>query len=816
MTGLTQDIRFAMRGFRRSPGFFAVAVAVLALGIGANTAIFSVVDAVVLRPLPYASPDQLVVVGLGGARGRPGRGTASWPTFRDWRAQSRALELVAYHGGAANLTGAGVPERLSLVASTANLFDLLGTPPVLGRGFAAGDDQPGRNRVVVLSDGLWRRRFGADPRVLGRVLTLDGAPYTVIGVAGPHFRFPPHRSANDIWVPVPQGDLDANQQVRRFSFLQLVGRMAPGMTLAGAQAELEAAQARVLAQHPEDRDAGGLLTANDLQAELVGTSVRQALFTLLAAVGVVLLIACANVANLLLARGSERARELAVRAALGAGRARMVRQVLTESALLGIAGGALGVGLALWALDALLALVPATMPRPSAIAIDGRVLAFSAAAALVTSVLFGLVPALSAARADVHGALKQAGRTGIPGRGRLGGALLVGEIALSFLLLVGAGLALRSFARVTAVDPGFDPRGLLTASVSLPDARYGDRARIGTLFDQLLARARALPGVEGAALAMPLAYTGDSIHLPFVVLPGAGAAPGPAGRQRGIPSRFVSPEYFRLMGISLVAGRLLDPTDERAGAPAVAVVSESLARDLFRGGPALGRRLDVTDGFPGVRTIVGVVSDARNRLEEPRTPQLYLPFNQPTGPIPLSARMLLVRTRGAAGPAAIVKPLQAELAALDAALPLGDVETMEQRLAGSLQQRRLSATLLALFAGLALVLAAAGIYGVTSYAVSQRTRELGVRMALGAQRARVLRMVLGQGLRVGLLGVGLGLGAALASTRLIASQLYGISPTDPPTFVALGGLLLLVTVAAALLPARRATQVDPMVALRAD
>jgi putative ABC transport system permease protein len=807
MRALAHDVRFALRSFRRNPGFVAMAVLVLALGIGANSAMFSVVDAVMLRPLPYGASDQLLVVGRGRIAGRPGRGTASWPTFRDWRSHSRSVrDMAAYHGGVVALTGAGVPELIPSIASTANLFDLLGVRPALGRGFAAGEDQPGRNRVVVLSDGLWRRRFGADPGMVGRMITLDGASHTVIGVAGPGFNFPPTEHAGQLWVPVPQGNLDVHRHDRSLQTLQVVGRLAPGASLASAQAELQTIHARLARQHPEDRAATGVLTATSLQTDLTG-NVRVAMFTLLAAVAAVLLIACANVANLMLARSAVRGRELAIRAALGAGRGRIVRQLLTESACLGIMGGALGLALALWGLELLVSLIPSTVPRPHQIAVDGRVLLFTAVVALGTSVGFGIVPALSASAGGARPAMKLGGRGAIGGRGRLRSALLTAEIAISFLLLVGAGLALRSFARVATVDAGFDSRDLLTASVSLPANRYPWPEGVAAFYGRLLPRVAALPGVQGAALAMPLPFSASNINLPFAV-PGR-PAPTP-GERSSSPARFVSPDYFAVLGIPLVRGRLLQPADDLPGAAPVTVVSESFARLYFPDEDPVGKAVEVTVAFPGVRRIVGVVRDVRRRLDEASAPQLYLTFHQPTAQVPLPVRTLIVRSR--AGVSAIA-PLRAELANMDAGLPLGEVTTMDDLVARSLQQRRLSATLLALFAGLALALAAAGIYGVMSYTVAQQTRELGLRMALGAPRGRVLTMVLGKGLRLGVLGLALGLVAALAFTRVLTSQLYEISATDPPTFVVIGVLLLAVAALATLLPARRATRVDPLIAL---
>jgi putative ABC transport system permease protein len=681
-------------------------------------------------------------------------------------------------------------------------------PPALGRGFAPGEDEAGRNRVAVMSDGLWRRRFGADPTVLGRTVTLDGEPFTLIGVARPGFHFPAGALDADLWTPVPHGQLDAGYRRpgRGMSFLHVWGRLAPGVTQAQARTELDTIRAR-LAERSPGSPSEKVFSLRDVGSQFSG-DVRTALFTLLAAVGLVLLIACANVGNLLLARATVRQRELAVLAALGANRAQIVAQLLTESALLALAGATLGLLVASHGLDALSAFLPDTLLRLNAIAVNGRVLAFAALVATATVLVFGVAPALTAARADVHAVLKAAGR-GLTGRGhRTRTAMLVGQISLAFVLLVGAGLALRSFSRVTAVDPGFEARDLLVSSVSLPSARYPTPEKVRAFYRAALPRLQALPGAERAAIALPLPFSpmavGSTLDLP-------GRSQLPADRKPSVAVRFISPDYLSLMRVPLLGGRTFVPPDEVDGAPPVAVVSESLARQLWPGEPALGKRLAV--GMVGdgeaEREVVGVVADVKTRLEAPGLAEIYVPFVES----PFNLLAVVVKSPR---PQALAGSLRAAVLAVDPAQPLDTFGTMEQRLADSVRDRRLSAVLLALFAGLALLLAAIGIYGVLSYTVAQRTREVGIRMALGARAGQVWRLLVGQALRWALLGLALGLAAALALTRILASQLYGVSPTDPLTFTTLALLLLIVATAASLLPARRATRIDPMIAMRQD
>jgi putative ABC transport system permease protein len=804
-----RDLRLSLRSLRRDPGFTLITILLLGLGIGATTSIFSVVDAVVLRPLPLQQPEELMQLGRGRVGEPPGRGGFSWPTFFELRAQARSWRgLVAFHEDPYVISRPGDPEVVQGVSATANLFDVLGVPPAMGRGFAPGEDEAGANQVVVISDGLWKRRFGADPAVLGRTIVLDGEAHTVIGVAPGGFHFPASDLDAELWTPVPHGQLDAGYRRPELGmgFLQVWGRLAPGISQSQAQAELETIRSRLAEKHPGSYG-GRIFSLVDVGSQFIGDA-RTALFTLLLAVGFVLLIACANVGNLLLARATVRQREMAVRAALGASRGQLVLQLLTESALLALAGAFVGLVLASNSLQAVGALLPASLLRINEIAINARVLAFTVLATTATVLVFGVAPALAASRAEVHATLRAAGR-GIAGRGhRTRTAMLVGQISLAFVLLVGAGLALRSLARVTGVDPGFDARNLLVASVSLSSTRYQTPEQVRAFHRSLLPRLQSLPGAEKAALAMPVPFARTGVSSTIDLLDGAGRG---SDKKPSIAVRFVSPDYLSLMGIRLLRGRSFVAADEADGAPPVAVVSESLARQLWPHDLPIGKRLGV--GMAGdeqpAREVVGVVGDIRTRLDGPGRAEIYLPFVD----MPFTSLTVVLRSPQ---PLALVGSLRGEVLAVDPAQPIAEVRTMEQRLHESVQDRRLSALLLALFAGLALLLASIGVYGVLSYTVAQRRREVGVRMAVGAQARQIWRLVVGQAVRWALLGLVIGLAAALAMSRVLASQLYGISPTDPLTFTALALLLLAVSAAASLIPARRATRVDPMIAMRDD
>ena len=799
-----QDLKFALRTLRKNPGFSVVAVLALALGIGANSAIFSVVDALVLRPLPYPHPEQLVTVHNHVAQGD---GPLSWLDYVDFRTQSHTIsQLAAWREDVFVMTGHKSPVFLVGTAATANLLAVSGVPPLMGRLFTQEEETPGKNQVVVISYELWQRQFGGDANVVGSTVTLDSLPYRVIGVMPKGFRFPLELNENQLWATLPRGNLDADLREKRGAHhLRTIGRLAPGATLEQARAEVATIQARLTQQYPEP-NVGRLALVNREQDSLMG-DVRPALLVLLGAVGFVLLIACANVANLLLARATVREREIAIRTALGAGRARVIRQLLTESVLLSLLGAALGLVLALWGLDALVSVIPEDVPRPHVIALDLRVVAYAIGLSLATGVLFGLVPALHAVRGNVNQGLGASGRGVSHGRTRARGALLVSEIALAMLLLIGAGLLLRSFGKLVRVDPGFNPKDLITAVITMPESKYDNPARIGSFYQDLLPRLRNLPGAKDAALGMPIPFSQSNIDLLFTL---DDRPEPPPGQLFDANVRWVSAGFFEMLGIRSVDGRTFEKRDDQTNAAPVMVINRAFARTYWPNGGALGRH--VTFGLQKKTTyeIVGVVEDVRHGLDGPVGPAMYAPLGREP---PFPFMFMMVRAPNAK---AFERPMAAAVEEVDRDLPLADVKTMDERMAGSLAQRRVVMVLLGIFAVLALVLASVGIYGVMSYTVTQRTRELGIRMALGAQQGQVLEMVVRQGLRLAAIGVAIGLCGAFALTRVMASLLYGVSATDPLTFVSIAALLVGVALLASFLPARRATRVDPMIALRGD
>jgi predicted permease len=806
---MLSDIRYALRALRRSPAFALAAVLTLALGIGANSAIFSVVNSVLLRPLPYAAPERLVMVW--GRYPQFGRTSTSIPDFRDWRDQTTGTfaAMAARRGAAFVLTGMGEAEQITGDRVTANFFQTLGVRAARGRTFLPEEERVGGDDdVVVLSDGFWRRRFGADPAVVGRAIQLGGRPYTVVGIAPKDFRF---GRAVDVWATFRVDTADAG---RRSESLTVFGRLKPGVTVQQAGADVAAVVRRLAEAYPETN--GNLFTeVISMQEDVVG-GVRKALFTFMAAVGLVLLIACANVANLLLARAAAREREVAVRVALGAGSMRLVRQLLTESAVLATVGGALGLVLAVWAVTAVRTASTQFLPRQTEVHIDAAVVLFSLVLAAVTGVLFGLAPAVRLTRGALQGMLREGGRglAGSGGAARLRSSLVLGEVALALMLLVGAGLLVRSFEQLQRVDLGFRPEGVLTYRVIFPAARFRDPEQLPTLYQAILDRTRALPGARSAAISGDLPMMGAS-YITFAVE--GRPAPSQAAPDRApedVQPFTVSPEYFATVGVPLRRGRLFEPSDG-PGAPRVALVNEEMVRRYFTDGrDPIGRRVtfgDPADTASTWWTIVGVVG---NVAQEGVTAVPYAQLYRPVAQAP--SRGVFVSVRTDRPPTTLTAPARAALRAVDRDLIMNDVQPLEARVAESIARPRVSVLLLAVFAGIALALAAVGIYGVMAYTVAQRRREIGVRMALGASTGSVVRLVVGQGMRPALVGIGVGLAAAFAASGLIASLLYGVSAGDPVTFVLVPLFLAAVAALATYIPARRATRVPPTVALQSE
>lgn len=810
---LLQDVRYSARKLARAPGFTLVAVLTLALAIGATTAVFSVVNGVLLKPLPFADPERLVRVGTTTADGRM---TSMSPLdFIDYRDQSRAfVGMASVDVGDMNLTGAGSrPQRVNAARVGARFFELLGVGAQLGRVFAPGDDAQGAPPLAVLSDALWKGRFGSDAGVVGRVVSLDGRPYTVIGVAPPTLTYP---QRPDVWIPKIWETWELDPRNRGSHSLSGIARLGPGTTVERGRREIATIASRLARQYPES-NTGFIGMVQPLQEQIVG-KVRPALLAMLGAVAFVLLIACANVANLLLVRAAARESEIAVRTALGAGRGRLVRQLVTESVLLALAGAVLGALLASWAVDAVVAFGPRRLPRLDEVAVDGHVLLFAAAIAVATGIAFGLVPALQAARPDIGQVLNASVRgTSRGGAQRTRSALVMSEMALAVVLLVGAGLLIRSFTRLIRVDPGFRTENVVTFSVTLPDAKYpfdrDKRALLGALVERL----RALPGTQAVGVVFNRPMGRRVIRTVFDV---AGRAPNPPEKRTPTGVQPASPDYFRALNIPLVRGRLYTPADDRPDAPPVVVVSEEFVRRYFPGEDPIGKRitLGVTHDTAQTGTevtaqgeIVGIVGDVRETdLAEPAYPTTYLPYNA----LPLGDVAVLVRST--AGAELVEGAARTVLRELDADLPIYDMRRLTEVIAESVSQPRFYTLLLAGFAAIALVLAAVGIYGVISYAVTLRTRELGIRVALGASSGQVVRMVLGQGFALTLAGVAVGLGAAFLLTRVIASLLFGVGALDPLTYGAVAGVLLGVAALASYVPARRAARVDPLLAMRAE
>jgi putative ABC transport system permease protein len=812
MDELRRDLVHAARSWRHRPAFALAAVLTLALGIGANASVFGLVRAVLLRPLPFTEPERLVTLSSSG----PGRVRQpfSAPDFLDLQRQNRTLLGMAGYGAwGANLTGRGDAERLQGMWGTAGFLRLLGVPPALGRGPLPEEERAGGEKVVVLTHGLWQRRFGADPAVLGTPVHLSGEAYTVIGVLPPAFALPGREA--ELVVPLAL-EGDARREVRLSGFLRAVARLGPGVTPGQAQAELTAIAARLAAEHPETNAARTGVGVTSLHEDVVG-NVRPMLLVAQGAVALVLLVACANLASLLLARAAARRREMAVRAALGAGRGRLVRQLLTESLLLSVAGGALGLVVALAAIQAFLAFGPVELPRARTVRLDAGALAFTAALSVLAGLVFGLAPALQGSRGDPQRGLAGGGRgeAGGPARARLRRALVLGQVAVSLVLLAGAGLLLKSLKRLQAVDPGYRTEGLLTLRVSLPRARYGTREALAAYHDRLAPRLRAIPGVAAAAAASvaPLTPWRATINLTVEGRP----APPP----ENVPLanyRAVDEQYFAAMQVPLLRGRPFADTDA-AGAAPVAVVNRTLADRYWPDGDALGARLRIDDDQRGrVVEVVGVAGDVKHYgLDDPPSLDVYVPYVQ----APQSVAVWLANStswvlRARVEPRSLAAAVKREVQAVDAEVAASAARSMEDALADTVAPRRFNVLLLEAFALAALLLAAGGIYGVTAFLAAQRTREIGVRIALGARPREILSLVLGQGLAPVAGGLAAGLALSMGLSRLVEGLLFGVAARDPATFALAPALLAAAAAAASAVPALRAARLDPVRALRLE
>jgi putative ABC transport system permease protein len=813
MGTLLQDMRYGIRMLMKNPGFTIIAVLTLALGIGANTAIFSVVNAELLRPLPFRDSGRLVSVATANSRMHTSNGSTSYPDFLDWQSQNQVFEkMAAYTDATFTFTGQEHPAHLEGASVSAETFDLLGVSPELGRTFQAGEDGP-NHHVVIISDHLWKQLFKGDPGIIGRVITLDHSGYTVVGVMPADFRYPVQREPEAIWSTLsPLNETSDNSppmvQHRGAHFLTCIARLKPGVTLAQAQAAMDVIASSLSKQYPDTNKYMSVHLSSE-QERLTG-AIRPALLVMMIAVGLVLLIACVNVANLLLARATTRGREIAIRTAMGAGRVRVVRQLLTESLLLAIFAGVLGTALAFWCSDVLVRLSPENLPRVGEIHIDGWALAFTAGLSLLTGILFGLAPAVQSTQSNIVEALKEGSLSTTAGRSRHGlrSSLVIVEMALALILLVSAGLLIRSLIRLQSVNPGFDPHNVMTASLDLPDAKYSDPKK-AEFFRELTPLLNALPGVQSAAAVFPLPMSGDEIRTSFQIE----GRPVAKSDEPHTSIRGVTPNYFGTMRIPLLQGRDFTERDEAKATPVI-IVNQAFAQQFFPGENPVGKHIQagISNGGPGtapMREIVGVVGNVKfEDLTTEFSPESYIPYGQ------LQFGSVTIVARSAIDPQGLAKPIASVVQSIDKDLPTYAPKTVEQYLNGTIAVPRFNTFLLAIFAALAMILTAVGLYGVISYTVAQRTHEIGIRMALGAQPADMLRLVVGQGMRLALMGVGLGLVAALGLTRFLSSLLFGVSSTDPVSFAVVVVMLFAVVLLACYIPARRAMRVDPMVALR--
>jgi putative ABC transport system permease protein len=810
MRTLIQDLRYGLRMLRKSPGFTVVAILTLALGIGANTAIFSVVDAVLLRPLPYPDPGQLALLPEANPKQGIRDAGMSYPSLLELRDNSRVFSAIAgLASHSLTLTGRGEPSEARTIVVTQNFFSVFTTKPLLGRALFPGDGERGAAPVVVLSEGMWRSQFEADPKIIGSPIALDMRPYTVVGVMPAEFRTPFFDQPDQLWIPLVQDPLFSGWMIHppQTHWMAAFARLRPEVSFAHAKAEMDSLSARLADEFPEEKG-WQIQQVQPLQQAVVG-DVRSPLLIISCAVGLVLLIACANIANLLLARATSRSKEIALRVALGAPQRRIARQLLTESAILGIFGSMAGMLLAYLGVSALISLLPPGLPRIQGIHVDGSVLGFALVLSLAASFVFGLAPVLFAAQSDPQTNLREGARAEeATGSQRARSFLAAAEVALAMVLLVGAGLLLRSFARLTSVSPGYEPNGVVKAMVSLPQFQYSTPQQWTAFATALMTRLQAMPGMQDSACAAPLPIQDGQINLPFEI---AGNPPLPAGAANTADYVTASPRYFSVMGIPLLRGRLFNSSDSPSS-PRVVLISNALARRYFANQDPVGRHL-VFGGFPpngaASREIVGVVGDVHDvSLGKKPEPMMYVLFAQ----APLYGCEVVVRSTLSAS--AVAAAIRTETHNIDKNLPVTDVATLPGALSASVAEPRFRTLILGLFSAIALALAAVGIFGVISYSVSRRTREIGIRIALGASRASVRSLVIGESAKLVFFGLAAGIPAALVLTHFLSALLFDVRPADPLTFIGVAVLLALVALAASYIPARRAMRVDPMVALR--
>jgi putative ABC transport system permease protein len=811
MENMLKDIRYGIRLLLRKPGFTFVVALALALGIGANTAIFSVVNAVVLNPLPYEEPEKLVWIWGTNPSNDIDKETASLPDFLDWRSQSESfVDMMAFARSGAVLTGANdEPERVASFVVTPQFFSVLGAEPFKGRGFTDEESKQGNNRVVVLSQSLWERRFSADEGVLGQAITINGMPHTVVGVMPRDFKNPrpEDRVPIELWVPLVT---DPTQDGRSSDYLRVVARLKVGVSIVQARAEMQTIAARLEQQYPNTNRGWGTLVIS-LHERVVG-DVEKSLWLVMGVVGLLLIIACANVANLLLARATARQQELALRTALGAGRGRLIKQLLTESVLLSLLGAALGTLLAVWGIELLVALNPGNIPRLDEVRLNGRVFGFTFGLSLLTGVVFGLLPALQATNPNLSEVLKEGARSSTGGTrsGRMRNVLVVAEIALALVMLIGTGLMIKSFLRLQNVDPGFNPSRILTAEFLMPRSKYPEGPQLSAFYDRVLERVGSLPGVESAGFITMLPLGGGEN---FAALTIEGRVQDPNDKVMDAQYYTVSPSYFAAMGVGFVSGSNFTSANN-PNTPLVTIINQEMARRYWPDEDPIGKRINLGDPATSPwRTIIGVVKDVKHTaLDNPPYPQMYVSTTQ----VPRRALTLVART--SSDPLALAPALRGEVLAIDSDQPLYNMRTMERLLADSISRPRFNMMLITVFGAIGLILASLGIYGVMAYSVTQRTHEIGVRMALGAKPRDILRLVVGQGLlltTVGTaIGVGLGLGFWLTLARLIPNLFYDVEATDPVTLIAITLTLSCMALLASYIPARRAMKVDPMVALR--